>query len=290
MVRGSAMRGVLFMSSANISFCAMACMVKYVAHLNVYTTTLFRFLIGIGIIGLLAMSGRISLSFVNKPGLFTRGLMGGASIAISFLSIAKLGLIKAGIIIQLYPLFAAIFGWVLLRERLSIVTMLSIVSSFLGVSLLLTDRPGAGHVLPGIGIYELVGIFGALLSGLTVVLIKKLQSTDSTPAIFFAQCLVGLWIVLIPASLDRGPINLNASVALVAIGVLATVGQLLSTDGYRYLSIAAGSAFVMVMPVLTSCAGMALFHERLGIHGYIGSAIVLASTAGVVWKNNGSKK
>jgi uncharacterized membrane protein len=151
MVRGGTIKGALFMSSANVSFCAMACMVKYVAHLNVYTTTLFRFLVGMGIMGLLAMSGRISLSFVNKPALFARGLMGGASIAISFLSIAKLGLIKAGIIIQLYPMFAAIFGWVLLKERLSIGAMLSIIGSFGGVCLLLTDHPGAGFVSPGIG-------------------------------------------------------------------------------------------------------------------------------------------
>jgi drug/metabolite transporter (DMT)-like permease len=285
MVRGGTIKGALFMSSANVSFCAMACMVKYVAHLNVYTTTLFRFLVGMGIMGLLAMSGRISLSFVNKPALFARGLMGGASIAISFLSIAKLGLIKAGIIIQLYPMFAAIFGWVLLKERLSIGAMLSIIGSFGGVCLLLTDHPGAGFVSPGIGLYEVIALFGTLLGGLTVVLVKKLQSTDSTPAIFFAQCLIGFWIVLIPASIDTGSISLNASLVLVAIGICATVGQLLSTDSYRYLSIATGSALVMIMPLLTSFAGMALFHERLGVQGYIGAAIVIASMAGALWKN-----
>jgi drug/metabolite transporter (DMT)-like permease len=285
MVRGSAIKGALFMSSANVSFCAMACMVKYVSHLNIYTTTLFRFLVGMGIMGLLALSGRISLSFVNKPGLFTRGLMGGASVAISFLSIAKLGLVKAGIIIQLYPMFAAIFGWIVLKERVSIGTMVSIIGAFSGVCLLLTDHPGAGLVSPGVGPYELIAIFGALLSGLTVVLVKKLQSTDSTPAIFFAQCLVGLWIVLIPASIDTGSISLNASLVLVAIGILATIGQLLSTDSYRYLSIATGSAFVMVLPLLTCFAGMALFHERLGMQGYIGSTIVIASMAGALWRN-----
>lgn len=284
MVRSGAIKGALFMSSANISFCAMACMVKSVAHLNVYTTTLFRFLVGIGILGLLALSGKIKLSFVNKSGLLVRGLMGGTAIAISFLSITKLGLIKAGIIIQLYPLFAAIFGWVLLKERLSIGATVSIIGAFSGVCLLLTDHSGAGHFTLSVGLYEMIALFGALLGGLTVVLVKKLQSTDSTPAIFFAQCLVGLWIVLIPASIDTGSIDLGASLILVAIGVLATVGQLLSTDSYKYLPIATCSALVMVSPLLNCIAGMALFNERLTMQTGIGATIVVLSTAIALWK------
>jgi drug/metabolite transporter (DMT)-like permease len=284
MVHGNAFKGALLMCSANVAYCIMACMVKCVAYLNSYTTTLFRFLIGLGIIGLLAMSGRINLSFVNKKGLFIRGIMGGAAIAISFLSITKLGLLKAGIIIQLYPVFATIFGWIMLKERLSIVPAISILCSFSGVCLLLADRPGPHAQIFSIGLYDAIAILGALLGGLTVILVKKLQATDSTPSIFFAQCLGGFWIVLIPASVDMGSISLCASFLLVAIGILATVGQLLSTDSYRYLPIATASALVMMLPLFTSIAGIILFHERLGVPGYIGAGIVLVSTVGMLGK------
>ncbi|MBN1130772.1 MAG: DMT family transporter [Chitinispirillaceae bacterium] len=269
-------KGVMFMSSANVSFCIMACMVKYVSYLNVYTTTLFRFLVGIGILGLLALGGWIDLRFINKSGLFIRGVMGGTAIAISFLSIVKLGLIKAGVIIQLYPLFAALFGWVLLREKMKRWTTVSIAAAFLGVCLLITDRSGSDF--SAVGWYEAIAVFGALVGGLTVVLVKKLQATDSTPAIFFAQCLVGFWIVLIPATVDSQPVTVNASLILVAIGIFATIGQLLSTDSYRYLSIATGSVLVMGMPVFTGLAGAFLFHERLHLQGYAGAGIVLIAT------------
>jgi drug/metabolite transporter (DMT)-like permease len=283
-ISANTLRGALLMSSANVSFCAMACLVKYVSYLNVYTTTLFRFLIGIGIIGVLAMSGRTKLAFVNKPGLFLRGLMGGTAIAISFLSITKLGLIKAGIIIQLYPVFAAIFGWILIRERLSIGAMVSILGAFIGVCLLLTDRSGMDRGLIGFGPYEGLALLGALIGGLTVVSVKKLQATDSTSAIFFAQCLVGLWIVLIPASVEPGSISLTASLVLVAIGIFATVGQLLSTDSYKYLPIATGSALVMVSPLLNCIAGILLFHERLTVQSAIGAGIVLLSATTALWR------
>jgi drug/metabolite transporter (DMT)-like permease len=290
MSENSVLKGVVLMSSANLSYCLMACMVKYVSHLNVYTTTLFRFTVGIGILGLLALGGRIHLHFINKTGLFVRGLMGGTAIAISFLSIVKLGLIKAGIIIQLYPLFAAIFGWVLLRERLSRGATIAIAAAFLGVCLLITDQSNRYERLFAFGWYEAIAVFGALIGGLTVVLVKKLQSTDSTPAIFFAQCLVGLWIVLIPATVDAGPVTVNTSLILVAIGVFATVGQLLSTDSYRYLPIATCSALVMALPLFTCIAGTVLFHERLGVRGYIGAGIVLLSTTVALYKSSVKKK
>jgi drug/metabolite transporter (DMT)-like permease len=276
-VHGKIYKGALLMSSANISFCVMACLVKYVSHLNVYTMTLFRFLIGIGIIGILAMGGRISLSFVNKPGLFFRGLLGGSAIAISFLSITKLGLIKAGIIIQLYPVFATLFAWLLLRERIIPGLVLATIAALFGVYLLLLDTR-AGMGILSVGRYEGIALFGAMLGGLAVVSVKSLQKTDSTPTIFFAQCLVGLWIVLLPATVAPGSITLGASLALVAIGLFATAGQLLSTDSYRYLSVAQGSALIMMSPLLNCIAGMALFHEHLSLQTGIGAGIVMVST------------
>jgi drug/metabolite transporter (DMT)-like permease len=273
MIHDSTAKGALLMSSANISFCAMACMVKYVAFLNIYTTTLFRFMVGMGIVGLLAMSGRIKLSFINKPGLFVRGLLGGAAIAISFLSISKLGLVKAGIIIQLYPVFAVIFGWLLLRERLSRGATIAIIGAFAGACMLLVDRPHAIAMEYRIGIYEIISVFGALLGGLTVVMVKKLQATDSTPAI-----------------INPGAISLGTSMMLIAIGILATVGQLLSTDSLRYLSVATASALVMAMPLFTGIAGIVLFKERLGIAGYSGAGLLLVSTAVALYQRPGSKK
>lgn len=271
-------KGALLMSTANVAFCAMACLVKYVSSVNVYTTTLFRFLIGLGVLGILAMSGRVKLAFVDKPALFLRGLMGGVAICIGFFSITRLGIIKASVIVYMYPVFATLFGCLLLRERVSARKIAATAGAFAGACVLLFDKKSSAGLFAGFGLYEIVAITGAVIAGLTVVSVKKLHETDSTVAIFFAQCLVGLWIVLIPASVDTGTISLPSSIIMVAIGLLATAGQLLSTDSYRYMSVSNGSLLVMISPILSCMAGVLFFHEHMTIRTISGAAIVLGST------------
>jgi drug/metabolite transporter (DMT)-like permease len=275
-------RGVVLMLCANLVFCIMACLVKQTSGCSAWTTTLFRFLMGIGIVSIFAISGRVKLRFVNSRGLFLRGLMGGSATAIFFYSLTKTGLVRTGFIVSLYPAFATMFGAILLKEQLSGKKILALLGALMGVVVLMYDRNAAGGPFSGIDRFELLALFGSLLAGLTVVSIKKLQSTDSTVAIFFAQCLVGAFIVFVPASITASALPPGALAALLLIGILATVGQLLSTDSYRYLSVASGSILVMTTPVLNCIAGLLFFHEPMSLQSGIGAVVILGSSAGLL--------
>jgi drug/metabolite transporter (DMT)-like permease len=261
----------------------MACLVRFLSDTNVWMTTLFRFLVGIGIISLFAMSGKIRLEFVNNKGLYVRGFIGGISTAIFFYSITKLGLIKAGFIASLYPVFAVIFGYFLLKEQLSRVKMISLTGAFIGVMFLMRNPSQAGTILNSLGLNELLAIGGTMLSGLTVVSIKKLQTTDSTVAIFFAQCLIGACIVFVPASTHTAMISSSSLLLLIAMGILATSGQLLLTNGYKYVDVSTGSIIVMTTPVLNTIAGYVFFREALSLQMAVGAVIILVSLAGLVF-------
>lgn len=121
-----------------------------------------------------------------------------------------------------------------------------------------------------------------MLAGLAVVSIKKLQSTDSTIAIFFAQCLVGAGIVFVPASITTVAVSPGSLGVLLSIGILATAGQLLLTDSFRHLSVATGSILVMTTPVFNCLAGLVFFHEPLSLQTGIGAVIILGSSAGLL--------
>jgi drug/metabolite transporter (DMT)-like permease len=245
-------------------------------------TTLFRFLVGIGIISLFAMSGKIRLEFVNNKGLYIRGFIGGISTAIFFYSITSLGLIKAGFIASLYPVFAVIFGYFLLKERISLVKGISLAGAFIGVMFLMKNPAKTGTFFSGFGFNEILAIAGTMLAGLTVVSIKKLQATDSTVAIFFAQCLVGACIVFVPASTHTGIISADSLLLLLAMGILATSGQLLLTSGYKYIDVSTGSIIVMTTPVFNTAAGYVFFQEALTLQMALGAVIILGSLAGLV--------
>jgi drug/metabolite transporter (DMT)-like permease len=277
-INGS-LRGLALVSAANLAFCGMACCIRFASDINAYATTLFRFIIGIGIIGMLAMSGRMRLHFVDKKGLFARGFLGSISVYIGFISIVKLGIIKASIILYTFPVFATIFGAIILKERIRPSRCISIAVALAGMVILVAG--GKAACSPGTidSWYTLLAFAGSAIGGLTVVLIKKLQETDSTQSIFFAQCLVGFWVIFLPASSASLHCGVAGAALLVAIGLLATAGQLFSTEGLRHFSASSGSILSLSVPVLNVCAGVLLFHESFSLKSVVGGALVLGASA-----------
>jgi hypothetical protein len=69
MENANALKGAIMMAGSNVAFCGMVWLIRYASFLNIQTTTLFRFMVGMGVIGVLAMAGRTNLTFVNKRGL-----------------------------------------------------------------------------------------------------------------------------------------------------------------------------------------------------------------------------
>ena len=164
----------------------------------------------------------------------------------------------------------------------------AILMAFAGIYLLAADNGQGSSLLGALGRYELLTIFGAMLGGIALVSVKKLHDTDSSYAIYFAQCVIGLWVVVVPANIVPCSIGLSGGLLLVAIGAASTVGQLLSTEGYRYVQVATGSLLGMLVPVLNYFLGVTVFGETMSWQSIIGSATVIGSCAVVLIKNNGN--
>jgi drug/metabolite transporter (DMT)-like permease len=274
--------GVVLMMGASLAFCASAVLVKSAAHIDAFKTVLFRFVFGLGLLGTLALFGRIRLRFVNGPLLFLRGLTGGAAVFLFYLSIVKLGVAKGTVISHSYPIFASMFGAVFLKERVGLLRWGLILCAIAGMYLL-SFRLGAGNGdAPLIGPYELLAILGAVLSGVAVVTVRKLHDTDSTYAIFFAQCAIGLWLVVVPANVVAVSIGWAGGLMLLGIGTAAATGQLLMTEGYRYVDVTTGSLLNMLVPVLNFIIGLTVFKEAFRIPGIVGALLILVSCAAIV--------
>ena len=264
------------MALASTFFCVTGCLVKYGSHIGAYRLAFFRFVIGLGLIAVVAMSGRVKLVFNNKKLLFLRGLAGGIAILIGFLSITKLGLGKGMVLICSYPIFASVFSAVFLKERLRLFDIGAILTAVAGIYFIAYDRQ-QGFSLLVFGKYELLAVLGAVIVGITVTLIRKLHDTDDSSAIYFSQCAVGMWLVLGPSFSSESSIGLNGVFILLGIGVSVTVGQLLMTEGFKYVPVKTGSLLLMIEPVLCYVAGVAIFGEPLTLSCVCGSVLVIGA-------------
>jgi len=268
--------GLLSMFGSALCFSVTSTLIRFAPNIDPFTSSLYRFAIGMALLGSAAMTKRIRLEFTNTSLLFSRGLFGGVAVFLFFWSINAIGLGKGTVLSYSYPLFAAVWGVILLGEKVSARLAGLILIAFCGVALTFLGRD-VGFGASGLGLYEGIALLGAMLSGLAIVIVRKLRETESSYAIFFSQCVIGFWLMVIPANLVPTAIGIQSGFVLLGIGVSAAVGQLLMTSSYKVLSVSKGSAIALVTPVVNIVIGMAIFNEPISLLSGCGMFLVLAA-------------
>lgn len=273
-------KGILLTLGSVVFFALMAVLVKAIPNVSSYQTTFFRFAIGLGIIGILSLFGIIHLKFNDRKNLFWRGLVGGAAVYLFYLAILKLGVGKGSVYIYSYPIFATLFSMIILKEKVEPIKFVVIFISFAGLVLLSVG--GGKESLNGMGFYELIAIAGSVITGLAVVFVKKLHDSDNSYAIFFSQCIVGFWMFLVPSGATQADGNMTELILLVLVGVVATIGQLFMTEGYKYVNVATGSLLQSMVPVFNLFSGWLIFHEQFSTVEMLGAFVIVGSCFALV--------
>nr|WP_320120318.1 DMT family transporter [uncultured Marinifilum sp.] len=281
MKREGSSYGIFLMILSVVAFGLMAGLVRSMSHVSTYITVFVRFAIGIGIIGILAMMRKIDLKFVRSPLLLLRGITGTASVALFYLAIIKIGMGKASVYSYSYPLFASLLSAIILKEKISSSKWLMMLLAFIGIILVSFQFTNAGKDW-SFGLYDFLAILSAFTTAISILIVKKLHGTDNSYAIFFAQAIVGFWIFLIPANLPEltGPVT--SSYVLIFIGIASALAQLLNTEGYRHVSIATGSPFHMLIPIVNVIIGVLVFNEIFSLQEIIGSSFVVIACLGIL--------
>jgi drug/metabolite transporter (DMT)-like permease len=274
-------KGAALMALSSVFFCMGACLVKSGSYIGAYKMTFFRFVIGLGLIATAAMSGKVRLVFVNRKLLFLRGLIGGIAVFITLLCITKLGLGKGVVMISSYPIFGGIISAIFLKERLRPFDIGAILTAMVGIYFIAYDKQ-QGFSLLVFGRYELLAVFGAVLAGFAVTIIRKLHDTDSSLAIYFSQCLVGMWLLIGPALSSEEAVDFKGVFILLGIGGSITIGQLLMTEGFKYVPVKIGSLLMMLETVLCYVAGVVIFSEPLTWSIMLGSVLIIGACSVVL--------
>ncbi len=267
------------MVGSGVFFSAMSFLIPLTSGVSTSLIAAARFVTGIVVILGLAGLRVTRLVAVNKLWLVARGIIGAASVYFFYRGIMVLGLGKGSILNYTYPVFAALFAPVFLKERLPWDVLAAVLVSFAGIWLVIS--PGR---IQSVNVEDLLALFGGFLSGIAVVTIKKLRETETPYIIYLAQCVFGLLVVGVPTATSSFAFAPIQWALLLAIGVVATVAQLMMTWAYKHVSATEGSLMAFLTPVLNVALGAAAFGESMGAAAIAGSALVLLCCGWVAFR------
>jgi drug/metabolite transporter (DMT)-like permease len=270
-------RGSLWMLLSLFCFTGNALLLKLLAtHRQVDPWLSMSFRAGVGLlltVILFAPQGSLRLRRSFQSWLLaSRGVLGAFGTAAYYITVGPLGAGKATLIGNTWCVFAAIIATFVLGESLALIKLLGILLTFAGLTMLTGMTPGSLAVF---GIYEGISLAGAVLAALVVVVIRQLTRTESSATIFASQCVYSLLLAVPISILGWQPVNTQDVLLMIAAACCATCGQLAMTEGFRFLSVAAGGAFQMLVPLVITLSSVLLFAEAFAALQVLGAALVL---------------
>ena len=246
-----------------------------VQSVNVWLVSCVRFVAGMAVVlGFYRREFQFHRLFTH-PKLIGRGIVGGGSVYLFYLTVVHLGAGRATFINNTYVIFGALLAvWVLGEQFRPSLAVGSLAA--LGGLALLTNAFGAGaHV----NVYDLVGIASAFAASYVVVTIRQLHATDHSSTIFAAQCIYGLIICAVPAAVQHEPVSALAWTMMILAGTFAAIGQITMTRAFRDLPVAEGSLLQMLVPLGIAVGGVVFFSEHFAPRELVGAALILGGTA-----------
>lgn len=235
-------RGVLLMLLASLSFAMMGGFAKLLTYsLPPIEITFFRNITGVILVGITLWKIPLKQKGGKPFLLLFRGTMGFLALLAYFYIMAYIPLGEAVTYNKTSPIFVAIFAYIFLKEELPRTALLAIIIGFLGI--ILVAKPD------GLSLdkYDALGIFSGIGAALAYTSIRELRKYYDTRAIVLSFMGIGTIGPIILMSIapfiehSEGdmlfaefimPIG-NEWFMVLAVGVFATISQLLMTKAYE---------------------------------------------------------
>jgi drug/metabolite transporter (DMT)-like permease len=268
------------MTTAALLFSVMALLAKgAAARLPGPEVAFVRFLVGLS--GCAVASTRIRMRANNWRGLFWRGAFGGAAVLCYFLAIEHLTVGMATLLNYTAPVFAALWAWLFLGERIGRGTLGALALTTSGVALVLVANAPPGKL--ALGPWQMVGIASSVLSGAAVATIREVRKTDGSWEIFAAFCVAGALFTGVPALRHWVTPTGREWLLMLGVGVTSLTAQLMMTYALRDLRAAVAGILFQLTPVSTLVLGRVLYGEKPVGLAIAGAAVTLVGVSWGAW-------
>lgn len=274
MLKQNAVRAVLWMSCAVLSFSFMAVAVRELLNAMgvleiLFLRTLVTFLMVVGIVPTVGLAPLRTRRF---PAHLARALMHLGGQFCWMYAIAALTLATVFAIEFTMPVWVALLAVVFLRERMNAGRLVALAAGLAGIAIIL--RPGLGAFHPA----ALVMVLGSLFYAGNMIMTKRLSSTDSPLAVLFWMSATQLPITFALALPQWVAPGLADLPWIAVIGAGSFVAHYSMTRAMKL-----GDA-TLVVPIdflrlpLIAVVGALFYDEPLEAAVFIGASIIFAGS------------
>jgi drug/metabolite transporter (DMT)-like permease len=179
------------------------------------------------------------------------------------------------------PLIVVILAALVLGETVRFYRWSAVATGFIGVLIMLLPHL-SGEMQSGWGV--MFALANAVLVAFTMIFIRSMSQTEPALTIAFyfqlSSAVIGA-LTLLFAWVTPDPGQL---LALIALGVLGGIGQLLMTTSYRHAPASTLASFEYAAMIWAVLLGWLVFSEAPSVEVYVGAAIVFASGVFIAWR------
>ena len=270
-------KGVMYMVLATMFFAIMNILVKYIPRIGAVEIVFFRSVVSLIMSYAILKKMGISLVGNNKKWLIIRGVAGSTGLLLFFYTIKTMPLGSAIAIQYMSPVFTALLGIYIAKESVKPLQWLFFAFAFLGVITIQGFDPRVTTL------QVVIGVAGAIASGLAYNSIRKLRTSDHPQVIIFYFPLVTIpvtGVYLISSWLT--PTFFELAI-LLGIGVVTQFAQYFMTKAYQSDALSKIAPIQYIGIIFALAIGYWLFDETYDLSSGLGIIIIILAVILNVW-------
>jgi drug/metabolite transporter (DMT)-like permease len=255
-----------------------------VSEVGPEATNFWRFVFALPVLALWAGLSRPAANLKQTGWLLLGGAMFGIEVSLWGAAVIHTTVTNATLLANLTPVFAAAFGWLLLKERLGAPILAGIAVALGGAVLLALSHSTTGanrsdlsadHLFgDALGFSAAIGYAGYLL------VVRALGKHVGVGGVMFWATLSAAFVSFIASTAlheQLMPHSLNGWLMLVGLGLVVQVGgQGLIAYGVGRLPIAISTVLLWMQPLVAALLSWIMFNEALTPLALGGAALILA--------------
>ncbi len=247
-------------------------------------TNLWRFLFALPILAAWAALSRPIPSGGQTLWLVLGGLLFGLEISLWAVALNLTTVTNATLLVNLTPVFAALFGWLWLKERLSVPVLAGGTVALVGAVTLALARAqtggGPAEAAAHGWIGDSISLLGALFYAGYLMIVRALGKNVSVGAVMFWATLAAACVAAV-ISFALGEVMWPQTwfgwAMVIGLGLFVQVGgQGLIAYGVGRLPIVVSTVLLWMQPLVAAALSWMLFDEALSTAALFGAALVLA--------------